>query len=128
MLLIFTASSFKCYQCSAPDDGEYTKEQCEKDQKEVECNSTEAMPMVCVRLWGEKTDDKKHEYRDCVLESTCEDEKKVCSDKKLMEKKKIKECEVRCCQSDLCNSAFSTPADMMMMMMTFVALCGVMLL
>ena len=127
MLLIFTASSFKCYQCSAPHDGEYTKEQCEKDQKEVECNSTEAMPMVCVRLWGEKTDDKKHEYRDCVLKSVCEGKmKKYCSDKKLMEEMKIKECEARCCQSDLCNSAFSTSANMIMMM--FAALCGVMLL
>ena len=86
------------------------------------------MPRVCVRLWGEKTDGKKSDYRDCVPKSICEGTmKKDCSDKKLMEENKIKECEARCCQSDLCNSAFFTSANVVMMMM-FAALSGVMLL
>jgi len=129
---ICLASSLKCYECSGQGDGEYRKEQCEKDQKEVWCNSTQAMPRVCARLWGEKTDGKKAEYRDCVLKSICEDVKKDCSDEEKEYELKVKECEARCCQSDLCNSAFSTYASeditsANMMMMMFAALCGVLL-
>jgi len=136
-LLIFCkaiclASSFKCYECSGQGDGEYAKEQCEKDQKEVWCNSTQAMPRVCIRWWGKKTDGKKLEYRDCVHKSVCEDVKKDCSDEEKEKELKVKECEARCCQLDLCNSAFSTYArediaTANMMMMMFAALCGVLL-
>lgn len=127
---ICTANSFKCYKCrpAEADDEQYTKEQCEKNQKEVECNSTLGM-VSCFRSWGKMTDGKKFELRDCAPKSLCEGVlKQFCTDKAKMKESKIKECEVRCCQSDLCNSAFSTSANMMMMvMMMFASLCGVML-
>jgi len=85
------------------------------------------MPRVSVRLWGEKTDGKKFELRDCVPKPDCEGMKKGCSDEEIKKKGKIKECEARCCQSDLCNGAFFTSANVVMMMM-FAALSGVMLL
>lgn len=91
------AYSFKCYQCAPKTPGgEYTADQCKKDQKEVECpgNST------CIKMHGKTTDDKEVETRGCYLKVMCDSLKKVCGDADLKKAQKIKECEVACCVSD----------------------------
>lgn len=125
MLNFFPANSYKCYSCGPKGEDEpYSTAECEKDQKEVECNSTAGM--TCMKGHFTKIDDKEFETRSCALKEVCEGAKKVCEgSKEEKEKEKIKECQVACCETDLCNSAFITSGSIAMMMIT--AMCSLVL-
>ena len=121
-LFFTTAHSFKCYQCGPKTPGtEYKPEQCEKDQKEVECSSN----FTCIKMHGKTEEDKEVETRGCYQKTMCDTMKKLCADAELKKAQKIKECEVACCVSDgdkPCNSGFTVSAYMIMIM--FAVLCG----
>ena len=116
MLNLFPANSFKCYSCGPKSPGEsYSTAQCEKDQKEVACNFTAGM--TCLKGHSTSTDDKEVEARSCLPKVECEIAKKVCEgSKEEKEQLKIKECQVACCATDLCNTAFITSGSIAMMM------------
>ena len=73
--------------------------------------------MTCMKEHSTNTDDKEFETRSCTMKLVCEAAKKVCEgSKEEKEKVKIKECQVVCCETDLCNSAFITSGSIAMMM------------
>ena len=116
MLNLFPANSLKCYKCERENEGEpYSTAQCEKDQKGVECNSTAGK--TCLRMHGTDTGDKEFEYRSCRSKERCERVKKMCERLKEGKEKNddVKECQVACCETDLCNSAFITSGSIAMM-------------
>lgn len=119
-----------CYQCVRyePGEGEYTTEQCEKDQKIVNCTSrdpTDREDYTCVSTHSVGEDGKEHVFRACYLKSVCENKKKECEDKNKMKELKLKECTITCCVSDgdtPCNSGFIMSANVITM--TFLVLCS----
>ena len=107
----FTAHSFLCYKCEERDN--YTKEQCEKNQKNIECSAN--IEATCFKQHIVKNDGTELEYRGCELKSSCKARKKNCEDEA-----KRKECEAACCITvgdTPCNSGVSVPANMIMVMM-----------
>lgn len=114
-----------CYQCSPKNEKEdYTTDQCEKDQKKVNCTGDD---YTCFKLHGENTDGVVDESRGCLPKSDCEEMKKVCADDDKKKKLKIKECEAACCVSDgdtPCNRGFTVSSNMKMMIMVIAVLCS----
>ena len=125
---LFPANSFQCYKCGPKNvDESYTTDQCEKDQKKVDCNSTAGM--LCMKGHSTKDDGIEFETRSCTYKVACENGKKMCGNAEEREKQKIKECQVACCETDLCNGAFITSGNMAMMMtmMMIAAMCSLVL-
>lgn len=117
-MLLHAACSFMCYQCGPKKDGEeYTTEQCEKDQKKVNCTGDDN---TCIKFHGKRTNSTVFEKRECIInKSDCELIKKDCADDDKKKVAEMKECEVACCVSDgdtPCNSGFTVSAKMIMMM------------
>ncbi|KAL9968365.1 hypothetical protein ACROYT_G026727 [Oculina patagonica] len=123
---ICAAFSFKCYQCpttAIPDGKAYSTDQCEKDQKTMDCPANN----TCFKSHGTTTDDIEREARGCMLKQECEVLKNLCEKGTDEQKKalKIKECVAACCVSDgdtPCNSGFTVSINMMMIM--FAVLCS----
>ncbi|KAL9968362.1 hypothetical protein ACROYT_G026723 [Oculina patagonica] len=121
---ICAAYSFKCYTCDGADqDADYSTDQCEKDQKTMDCQGN----YTCFKFHGTTTDDKERESRGCSTKEFCEGFMKTCKEGTDEQKKaaKIKECEAACCVSDgdtPCNSGFTVSVDMIMII--FAVLCS----
>ncbi|KAL9985533.1 hypothetical protein ACROYT_G007950 [Oculina patagonica] len=130
---ISVAYTFMCYQCVRKETGkgEYTKEQCEKDQKIVDCtnrdpNATDHDEYTCVSMYSESEDGKEYLMKACYLKSVCEEMKKKCEDTKKMKELKLKECTMTCCVSDgdkPCNSGYTVSTNVIIM--TFSVLISV---
>ena len=69
---------------------------------------------TCMKFHFETEDDKEVEQRGCWPTASCEQIKKDCDDADKREANKIKDCAVACCDTDLCNKAFSVSIDMML--------------
>ena len=119
---IFIAYSFLCYQCIRKEagEGEYSKEECEKDQKIVNCTNpdpTDSEDYTCVSFNSESEDGKEYVMKACYLKRVCEEKKKECEDKKKLKELKVKECSVTCCVSEgdtPCNSGFTMSTNVIM--------------
>lgn len=86
---------------------------------------------TCYRITGTKTEGDDGDSRGCNTKQTCEIFKTVCKDGTDEQKKQfdIKECEASCCVSDgdtPCNSGFTVPIDMIMIMLA--VLCSLKLM
>ena len=108
--------------------GEYTKEQCEKDQRIVNCTNrdpTDNDDYTCVRMHSESEDGEEYEMRARYIKSVCEEKKKECEDDDRLKEVKLKECTMTCCVSDgdtPCNEGVTFSANTVMMMMMFAVL------
>ena len=70
-------------------------------------------------------DGKKAVSRGCTLKAVCSEMEKTCGDDDKKKEAKIAECAAACCESDLCNGAFTVSTSMGMIM--FAVLSSVML-
>ena len=116
----FTAHSFLCYKCEEREN--YTKEQCEKNQKTLECPAH--LKVTCFKQHVVKNDGTELEFRGCELKSACETRKKNCEDEAKMKEMGRKECGAACCITDgdtPCNSGVTVPVNMIMVMVVTAA-------
>ena len=77
----------------------------------MNCTANDA---TCMKFHFETEDDIEVEQRACVSTAICDQIKKDCDDSEKRELNKIKNCAVACCDTDLCNKAFSVSIDMML--------------
>ena len=89
-MVSIAALSLKCYTCS--DCGS-------KNGDEKTCDSG---LNLCMKGYGKDNDGKEMISRACGNKVICEAAKEVC--KKAKEDKKLAECDVGCCDTDLCNA------------------------
>ena len=89
-MVSIAALSLKCYTCL--DCGS-------KNGDETTCQSGLKM---CMKGYQKDNDGKETIARFCSNEDTCESAKEQC--KKAKEDKKLADCAVGCCDTDLCNA------------------------
>ena len=106
-----------------PTDESYSVEQCEKDQKKVNCSDIPGVVSdFCLKTSVEDEDGRKSQQKACVSKAECEQTKANCDNAGKTEESKVKKCSVSCCSSDLCNNAFSVSINMMFIVTA--ALCS----
>ena len=122
---IIAAYSLQCYKCGPyKEDETYTTDQCEKDQKMVNCTNEED---ICFKMHVKYDYGREVEERLCMLKSDCEDSKETCEDDEQKKAAMIKECAVACCASDgdkPCNSGFTVSVNVTMLMIMLTVFCN----
>ena len=124
--------AFKCYECRPKmADVNYTREQCEMDQIQVDCHANQ----TCVDFYKEEEGrGETLALKGCAQLAYCAVQKAYCADEEKKKEDGTTVCLVNCCVSDgdkPCNgdnsdkdenSAFINAADRMMRMLTIMAL------